>query len=108
MLDLRSDKFIPFAKRTSGAGEDEGRPPAIAFKGNAIVSYLDPDEQEELRDNSELAQGGLKPFDVQSFLEGHMTPVFFGSALRHFGVDQLLEGLGAYAPPPKAVAAAKG
>ena len=36
-----------------------------------------------------------------------MTPVFFGSALRHFGVDQLLEGIGAYAPPPKAVAARK-
>jgi peptide chain release factor 3 len=34
-----------------------------------------------------------------------MTPVFFGSALRKFGVSELLEGLGAYAPPPKAVAA---
>jgi peptide chain release factor 3 len=33
-----------------------------------------------------------------------MTPVFFGSALRGFGVRQLLEGLGDYAPPPKAVA----
>jgi peptide chain release factor 3 len=37
-----------------------------------------------------------------------MTPVFFGSALRHFGVDQLLAGLGAYAPPPKIVAANRG
>src|SRR5262249_22769996 len=46
-----------------------------------------------------------KPFDVRSFLEGHMTPVFFGSALRHFGVAQLLEGIGAYAPPPHAAAA---
>src|SRR5215469_2076542 len=113
MLDLRADRFLPFAKRTGGAGPkdglaDEGHPPAIAFKGNAIVSYLEPEEQEELSENAELASGGLKPFDVQSFLEGHMTPVFFGSALRHFGVDQLLEGLGAYAPPPKAVAAAKG
>jgi peptide chain release factor 3 len=112
MLDLRSQQFIPFAKKTGGAapkgGEgDEGHPPAVAFRGNAIVSYLDPDEQEELSENAELAQGGLKTFDPQAFLEGHMTPVFFGSALRHFGVDQLLEGLGAYAPPPKAVAAMK-
>jgi peptide chain release factor 3 len=37
-----------------------------------------------------------------------MTPVLFGSALRHFGVDQLLETLGAYAPPPRAVAAVRG
>src|SRR5262249_61003431 len=107
-LALRHDKFLPFAKKTGGAGDAEGHPPAIAFKGNAIVSYLDPDEQEELAENAELAQAGLKPFDAQAFLEGHMTPVFFGSALRHFGVDQLLEGLGAYAPPPKAVAATKG
>jgi peptide chain release factor 3 len=108
MLDLRRQQFLPFAKKTGGAGDNDGHPPAIAFKGNAVVTYLDPDEQEELSENAELAQGGLKAFDPQSFLEGHMTPVFFGSALRHFGVDQLLEGLGAYAPPPKAVAATKG
>jgi peptide chain release factor 3 len=108
MLDLRSQQFIPFAKKTGGAAaDDEGHPPAIAFRGNAIVSYLDPEEQEELSDNAELAQGGLKAFDPQAFLEGHMTPVFFGSALRHFGVDQLLAGIGAYAPPPKVVAAVK-
>ncbi|MDZ4376276.1 MAG: peptide chain release factor 3 [Phenylobacterium sp.] len=109
MLDLRRDRFLPFQKKGGGGpDEDEGHPQAIPFKGNAVVSYLDPDEQEELAENAELAMGGLKAFDPQSFLEGHMTPVFFGSALRHFGVDQLLEGLGAYAPPPKAVAARKG
>ncbi len=106
MLDLRREKFIPFAKK--GPDGEQGHPAAIAFKGNAVVSYLDPDELEELSDNAELVQGASKPFDPQSFLEGHMTPVFFGSALRHFGVDELLEGLGAYAPPPKAVAAVKG
>jgi peptide chain release factor 3 len=36
-----------------------------------------------------------------------MTPVFFGSALRKFGVEQLLEGIGAYAPPPEPVEAVK-
>src|SRR5436190_12515181 len=113
MLDLRNDRFLPFAKRTGGAAPkdgqgDDGHPPAIAFQGNAVVSYLEPDEQEELAENAELALGGLKAFDPQAFLEGHMTPVFFGSALRHFGVDQLLEGLGAYAPPPKVVEARKG
>ncbi|MBL8771475.1 MAG: peptide chain release factor 3 [Phenylobacterium sp.] len=108
MLDLRRDRFLPFASKRGGKDEEEGHPDPIAFRGNAVVSYLDPDEQEELSENAELAQGGLKTFDPQSFLEGHMTPVFFGSALRHFGVDQLLEGLGAYAPPPKPVAARKG
>src|SRR4051812_41546146 len=108
MLDLRRDQFLPFQKKGGGAkDEEEGHPAAIPFRGNAVVSYLEPDEQEELAENAELVTGASKPFDPQSFLEGHMTPVFFGSALRHFGVDQLLEGLGAYAPPPKAVAATR-
>ncbi|MFN3523317.1 MAG: peptide chain release factor 3 [Phenylobacterium sp.] len=106
MLDLRKDLFTPFAKKSSDA--EEGHPPPVAFHGNAVVSYLDPDEQAELEEGAMLVQEASKPFDPQSFLEGHMTPVFFGSALRHFGVEELLAGLGAYAPPPKAVAAVKG
>jgi peptide chain release factor 3 len=109
MLDLRRDSFIPFAKKGGGpAGQDEGHPDALALKGNSISNFLDAEELSELADNAELVTGASKPFDVQSFLEGHMTPVFFGSALRHFGVDQLLEGIGAYCPPPKTVAAVKG
>jgi peptide chain release factor 3 len=108
VLDLRRERFLPFAKRGGGQHGDEGHPAAVAIKSNAVVSYLDPDEQAELEEGAMLVQEASKPFDPQSFLEGHMTPVFFGSALRHFGVDELLEGLGAYAPPPKPVAASKG
>ena len=106
MLDLRGGRFIPFAKKSST--DDEGHPPAVAFNSNAIVQYLDPEEQAEVEEGAMLVQEAGKPFDVRSFLEGHMTPVFFGSALRHFGVDQLLEGIGAYAPAPKPVAAERG
>jgi peptide chain release factor 3 len=105
MLDLRRDRFIPFAKK--GPDGEQGHPEPISAKGNAIVSYLDPDEKEELEESAMLIQEAGKPFDPQAFLEGHMTPVFFGSALRHFGVDELLEGIGAYAPPPKNVEASK-
>ena len=49
-----------------------------------------------------LVSEACKPFDLESFREGHLTPVFFGSALRNFGVGDLLEGLGKYAPPPRA------
>ena len=108
MLDLGSQMFIPFAKKgAGGAGNEDGHPKPIAFRGNAITSYLAADELDELTDNAELVAGASKPFDLQSFLEGHMTPVFFGSALRHFGVNELLAGLGVYAPPPKGVGALK-
>ncbi len=104
MLDLRRDLFLPFSKQREAG---EGHPAAVPFGGNAVVSYLDPDEQDEVGEGAHLVREASKPFDPQAFLEGHMTPVFFGSALRHFGVDQLLEGLGAYAPAPKIVAAVK-
>jgi peptide chain release factor 3 len=104
MLDLRHDRFLPFAKKGSDPKED-GHPAALAFQGKAVDAYLDPDERAELEENAMLVREASKPFDPQAFLEGHMTPVFFGSALRHFGVDQLLEGLGTYAPPPKPLAA---
>ncbi|MDQ0463498.1 peptide chain release factor 3 [Caulobacter ginsengisoli] len=98
MMDLRAQKFLPYTR----GGE---HPAALPINSNAIAQYLDPDEQGEVEEGAMLVQEAAKPFDVQSFLEGHMTPVFFGSALRHFGIDQLLGGLAAYAPPPKPVAA---
>ena len=54
--------------------------------------------QEEL----ELVKEACRPFDFTSFREGHLTPVFFGSALKNFGVKDLLDALGALAPPPRA------
>ncbi len=48
----------------------------------------------------ELAYSALPRFDLQSFREGHLSPVFFGSALRNFGVEQLLDAIGAWAPGP--------
>ena len=49
----------------------------------------------------ELAMGASKPFDKQAFLEGHLTPVFFGSALRNFGVRDLIDAMAELAPPPR-------
>jgi peptide chain release factor 3 len=48
----------------------------------------------------ELARTALPEFDLTSFLEGHLSPVFFGSALRNFCVPELLDGLAAWAPGP--------
>ncbi|MDE2577566.1 MAG: peptide chain release factor 3 [Hyphomicrobiales bacterium] len=49
----------------------------------------------------ELARGASKPFDRAAFLEGHLTPVFFGSALRNFGVRDLIDGMAEFAPTPR-------
>jgi peptide chain release factor 3 len=49
-----------------------------------------------------LVSEACQPFELESFRQGHLTPVYFGSALRNFGVGDLLEGLGRFAPPPRA------
>jgi peptide chain release factor 3 len=55
----------------------------------------------KLREEVEMARGLCPPLDRQAFLQGHMTPVFFGSALNNFGVRELLRGISALAPPPR-------
>jgi peptide chain release factor 3 len=49
----------------------------------------------------ELARSALPEFDLQSYREGHLTPVFFGSALKNVGVDDLLAALAGWAPGPR-------
>ncbi|WP_142850169.1 peptide chain release factor 3 [Telmatospirillum sp. J64-1] len=56
---------------------------------------------EKLREEVELARAACPPFDLESYRAGHLTPVFFGSALKTFGVRELLGGLAQYAPPPQ-------
>jgi peptide chain release factor 3 len=59
------------------------------------------DELAKLKEEAELARAGCPQFNLTSYREGHMTPVYFGSALRTFGVAELLEGLAQFAPPPR-------
>ncbi len=56
----------------------------------------------EIKDELALVSEACKPFELEAFREGHLTPVYFGSALRNFGVGDLLEGLGKFAPAPRA------
>jgi peptide chain release factor 3 len=53
------------------------------------------------RDELGIAAEACNPFELKPFLEGHLTPVFFGSALRDYGVRDLIDALGEYAPPPR-------
>jgi len=68
---------------------------------SAIDKLLPPEELQTWREEVELAREACKPFDLESFREGHLTPVFFGSALRNFGVRDLIDAMAEYAPPPR-------
>ncbi|MBS0290735.1 MAG: peptide chain release factor 3 [Proteobacteria bacterium] len=55
----------------------------------------------EFRDQLDLIIGASHTFDKTAFLEGKLTPVYFGSALNNFGVNEILNALVDYAPAPK-------
>lgn len=59
------------------------------------------DLAQQLRDELELIQGASNEFDLDAFLKGELTPVFFGTALGNFGVDHMLDGLTQWAPAPQ-------
>ncbi len=54
----------------------------------------------ELREDIELIQGAADPFDMEYYLKGSQTPVFFGSAINNFGVREMLNSFVEIAPPP--------
>lgn len=56
----------------------------------------------QLREELELVQGASNEFDHEAFINGELTPVFFGTALGNFGVDHFLDGLTEWAPKPQA------
>lgn len=59
------------------------------------------DMARELRDEIELVQGASHEFDKEAFLAGTQTPVFFGSAINNFGVDEMLDYVASVAPAPQ-------
>jgi len=56
---------------------------------------------QEARDEIELITGTTNPFNIDDFLDGKQTPIFFGSAINNFGIENLLDGFIQYAPTPQ-------
>lgn len=66
-----------------------------------LATILESDTQ-ALKDDLELIKGVYPKFDINTYLEGHLTPIFFGSALNNFGVRELLDSFLKFAPAPGA------
>jgi len=77
---------------------------SIAIEGiddPKIAEYVPADLLEKLREDLEMARELLPKLDPQAVLEGHMTPIWFGSAINSFGVKELMDGIGTYGPEPQ-------
>ncbi|HDR14497.1 MAG TPA: peptide chain release factor 3 [Desulfobacteraceae bacterium] len=80
------------------------RPPEDALTirdlDDPLLDELLGSRARELRDDIALIEGAANPFDLQDFLKGSQTPVFFGSAVNNFGVRELLDTFVEIAPGP--------
>jgi peptide chain release factor 3 len=98
--DLRGNRFL-------GSGGIKGG----AFREAIDCRDLDDEKLDRLvpadvlgafRESAALALQAYPALDLASYRGGHMTPVFFGSALKDYAVAELLQALAEMAPPPRA------
>ncbi|GHT84680.1 peptide chain release factor 3 [Betaproteobacteria bacterium] len=95
---LLQNQMLVFA-----AGE-EHRSEVAVIKGldNAELDQRYPLEIGQVRDDVALLHDASPPLDLDDFRAGRQSPVFFGSGINNFGVQEILEALIAWAPPPQA------
>ena len=93
-------RFVPGEEKRSQAEVIEGI-------DNPRLDEEFPLEIGQLREDVDLLQGASNPFSLEDFLAGKQTPVFFGSGINNFGVQEILQALLDWAPPPQARDAGK-
>ena len=95
LLDDRLMRFTPGEERVSANTE------LIQGLGNPRLDALFPGEIAQARQDIDLVRSAAPPFDLGEFLAGRQTPVFFGSGINNFGVQEVLQALVDWAPQPQ-------
>jgi len=96
-FDLRNGRFLTgkpggsYERVVQTTGPDD---PAL----DALVAER---PLREFREAASLAMSAYPPLDLEAYRAGNMTPVFFGSALKDYSVESLIQGLAEFAPPPR-------
>jgi peptide chain release factor 3 len=84
------------------SGKNTQRQDALQIKGldNPQLDKLLGEAAQELREEIALVKGASHVFNLDDYLSGTMTPVYFGSAINNFGIKELLDDFAEYAPGP--------
>ncbi len=97
VIDIAKSKMRLFK-----AGEDR-----ISDSSDTLIDIHDPALQERLGSDLkealaevDLIRNAMPEFNLEAFLAGKQSPVFFGSAINNFGVREILNTLVELAPPP--------
>ena len=87
---------LDFATNTIARPEGDSRE-FLGKRDAATEGAIPADIAEEI----ELAQAGYPEFDLTAYRNGDLTPVYFGSALKNFGVSEMIDAIARHAPPPR-------
>ena len=66
-----------------------------------LAEHLSADGVARVAEEGLLGREGYAPFDLEAYLNGDLTPVYFGSALKNFGVEEIVDAIARLAPPPR-------
>ncbi len=98
IYEQRLDLFTPDKQHVTEKME-------IDIDSGQLESHVGADDAAKLREDLELIDGVYPAFDVNTYLDAQVAPVFFGSALNNFGVQELLNCFVEIAPSPRPVEA---
>ncbi|GAB5415938.1 MAG: peptide chain release factor 3 [Crocinitomicaceae bacterium] len=75
--------------------------PISDLKDAQLDELIGTDPADELREEVEMIEGVYDPFNRAEYLAGELAPVFFGSAMNNFGVQELLDTFCEISPSPR-------
>ena len=99
VFHLLNDRLLRFTPGEEKRGEESE---IIVGLDNPKLDALYPGEVGALRNEVGLLRDASTPFDLARFLAGTQSPVFFGSGINNFGVQEILQALLDWSPPPQA------
>ena len=94
IYENKLDLFKPDKQRVTEKVEVDIASPDLA-------THIGEQDAQQLRDDLELIDGVYPKFDVETYRSAEVAPVFFGSALNNFGVQELLNCFVKIAPSPR-------
>ena len=94
IYENKLDLFKPDKQRVTEKVE-------VDINSSELEAHIGEQDAQQLRDDVELIDGVYPEFDVETYRSAEVAPVFFGSALNNFGVQELLNCFVKIAPSPK-------
>jgi len=98
VYEMRTGELHLFER--TGHGASKAKVKVVHPRSEEVARMVPADIFATFSEETELLEAAGEEFDQQAFLEGRLTPVFFGSALTNFGVQLFLEEFLRLAPAP--------